>query len=110
MCTDEQHREKMAALERINKSLETLINGRRVIDQTYMVSDTQGFILDYKDRKHLYIYSVNAIVIDLKSLGTLSVTAKTWTSFDYEEGFSVFTSGTTNPVSVLIRATDEVIA
>lgn len=110
MCSDEQHRQKMAALERINKNLEILINGRRPLEQTYAVSDTQGFILDYKNRKHLYIYSLNAITLDLKDLGTLSIPAKTWTGLDYEQGTKLFTSGTATPVNIRIRATDEAVA
>lgn len=111
MCSDEQHRQKIAALERINKNLELLISGRRPLEQTYSISDSQGVILDYKNRKHLYIYSQTSITLIIDQIiGNISISAKIWTNIDYEQGTKIFTSGTAAPINVQIRATDEVIA
>ncbi len=110
MCTDEQHAQKMALLQRIDLHLETLIRGRKPQGRTHMISDTQGFFLDYQDRRHLYLYSETALTLNLQNYGTLPVPAKAWTNIDYPEGLQVFTSGTPTPVPISLRATDEVIA
>lgn len=110
MCTDEQHQEKLAALKRIETLLVLSIKGRQAIDRNYSVSDTQGFVLDYQDRKHLYIYSSAAITLVIQNIGTVAVSANAWTNLDFREGIKLFTNGTANPVNVLVRATDEVIA
>jgi hypothetical protein len=110
VCSDEQHRQNIAALKRIETLLETLIKGRPAIDRNENISNTQGFVLDYKDRKRLYIFSSIAIVLDLKALGTYAVAANTWTPINFEEGFKLFTVGTTNLVAVVVRATDDMVA
>ncbi len=100
----------MTILGSIEKLLKQRVNGRPAIDQMYSISDTQGFHLDYKGRKHLFIWSNAAITLSLGVLGSYSITQNVWTVLDFEADFKLFTSGTTNPVNVLIRATDEGVA
>lgn len=81
------------------------------IDQYYAVSATQGFFLDFKGRRHLYLFSPSALTLVLPDIGgTLSITANTWNEISYHPGLQIFaTSATTTPVLVLVRATDETL-
>lgn len=110
MCTDEQHKQKMAALERIEKLLAIKITGREPRNHTISISDIQGYVLDYQDRKHLYLFSTAALFLNLGELGILSIAANTWTLIDFKPGFKLFTSGQATPINLFVRATDEVIA
>lgn len=109
MCSDEQHKEHMAALARIEKALDTLICGRIPQSQSYSISDTQGFHLSHKDRKHVFIYTNTPITLKLDN-NTFPVFVQTWTNLDFiAEGSKLFTIGTASPVSVSVCCTDEMI-
>lgn len=112
MCTDEQHNQKMAVLKRIDQALNILIAGRPPIDRTYNISNVKGFMLDYRNRKHVYVWTAAmGLSLNLGALGTLALTQYTWTLIDFQEGFEIFaTSGTTTDTAVFVRCTDEVIA
>jgi hypothetical protein len=110
MCTDEQKQADHAKFDEIIRLLKLNVSERPWIDTTYSICDTQGFYLDYKDRKHLYLFSANALTLNLQDIGTLSVSANTWTDISFRQGLRLFTSGTTNPVLVYVRATDETIS
>ncbi len=109
MCSDEQHAQKMAALARIEKNQRILIEGRTPQRQDYSISDTQGFHLDYKNRKHVFIYSDVPLVLQLTS-HTYPVFQQIWTCLDFiEAGFKLFTVGTASPVRIKMCATDDMI-
>lgn len=112
MCTEEQHNQKMAALARIEHALQTLIRGRPALDHIYNISNVKGFQLDYRNRKHVYIWTAaSGLSLDLKDLGILALTQYAWTLIDFHENFEIFaTAATTTDTAVYVRCTDEVIA
>ncbi len=106
MCDADQHAQYMAALARIEQLNTLLIFGRPAIDQFYSVSSTQGFMLDYKNRKHIYIFSPSQITLDLGVLGKFAINANIWTNIDFQQNTEIIS--TSSPIiSVLIRATDD---
>ena len=97
--------ETLRVLKRIARLLD-----REYIDQHHAISDTQSTLfLDYKGRKHLYLFSPSTITLNLHDIGTLAVSANTWTDISFRETLQVFTSGQATPVFVLVRATDDLI-
>lgn len=112
MCTEEQHKQTVAALARIEKLLEQRVRGRPPIDKMYNISATKGFPLNYFNRKHVFLWTAAAsLTLDLKDLGSLAVSPETWTSINFHEGFEIFaTSATTTDTQVFVRCTDETIA
>lgn len=109
MCSDEQHRENLAQLARIEQLLKEHLAGRSVLDQTYYISNSTGFYLDYKNRRHLYLLSAVPLALNLGEQGILFVPASTWTPLDYKEGYELFTINISSKVAVLVRATDSAI-
>lgn len=104
--------EQLAALARIEAQLKTLTSGGHdaaPLDQTYYVSNTQGFFLDYKGRKKLYLFATAAMTLSLADIGTLAVSANTWTDISFRQGLQLFTTNLANPTAVLVRATNEII-
>jgi hypothetical protein len=71
-----------------------------------MVSDSQGFILDFKHRLHVYAYAPTGVTLNLNDLGTLAVTANTWTDISVKPNLKIFTTGQATPVLLHLRATD----
>ncbi len=106
MCDSDQHAQYMAALARIEQQNNLLISGRPAIDQFYSISSTQGMMLDYKNRKHIYIFSSVPITLNLGILGNFTVNASTWTNIDFQQN-SEITSTSSTIISVLVRATDD---
>lgn len=83
---------------------------RSYIDQTYALSNTQSTLfLDYKGRKHLYMFSSVALTLNLYDIGTLAVPANTWTDISFKETIQVFTTNQSALVLVFVRATDDLI-
>ena len=102
--------ELLKALERIEKLLAS--DDERPVDQDYNISATLGFFLDYKGRKHLYLFSPTAFTLLLPDIGgSLSITANTWTDISYRPGLQIFASSAqTSALLVKVRATNVTIA
>lgn len=105
MCTDEQHAEKIAKLEKLIKCLEYV--GPE--DKQVMLSDTVPWTVDYQGRRHLFLFSSISLNLVLQDYGTLTLTANAWTNLGIRQGTQVFTSGQSSAVPLLVRATNEVI-
>lgn len=80
------------------------------IGATYLISDTQGFVLDYRNRLHVYMFATVALTLNLQDIGTFAVAANTWTDISFREHIRLFTSGQATPVPVYIVCADETIA
>ena len=86
------------------------VRRRSHIDQTYQISSSQAYIVDYKQRKHIYIWSPTAISLTIEDYGTGSIPAQQWINIGIRDGCFVtapaVTSGTT---PLMVRCTDEVV-
>lgn len=107
MCTDDQHKEKMALLCLI----EAALRPRPPIDFMVEISDLKFWNVDYQERKHLYFRVTTNVVITLEDYGTLSNPATdTWFNLAIPPGTKLQTSGSgTTTTPIFFRATDEVI-
>ncbi|SRR5579885_1273365 len=106
MCSDEQHNENMAALECIRK----LLTYRQPTDQLIMISDYQGWPMDYKGYKHVFMWSPQAINLNLGDYGTGPIQPQIWVNLGIKTGIKIFTSGQgAAAIPVMLRFTDEII-
>lgn len=79
-------------------------------DATYFIGNTQSNLyLTYRGRKHLYLFSANALTLNLQDIGTLAVPANTWTDISFRENMQVFTTNQVTAVPVYVKATDELL-
>lgn len=101
----------LTVLERIEKLLQPTGGARLAEDQSYLIGNTQSnLFLDYKNRKHLYIYSAVALTLQLNDIGTYSVPATTWTDISFRPNMQIFTTNQATAVMVYVKATDETIS
>ena len=78
------------------------------LDFVYQISSNQPLIVHYMERRHLWLWSANALTLTLEDIGTLSVSANTWTNIGYTEGMRLTPSSSTI-VAVFVRATNETV-
>ena len=102
--------ELLKVLTRIEANTTKLLEGRTPLGHTYFVGNTQSdWYLNYRGRKHLYVFSSTMLTLQLNDIGTLSVSANTWTNVDFKEGIQIFTTNQATALPVWVLATDETI-
>lgn len=97
MCSEET--------EKILRSIEGVVNSG-AINTLYNISTSQPLIVDYKERKHLFLFSHDTVNLTLEDMGTLYIPAGVWVQFDFPTGMRVTPS---NPAAILACATDDLI-
>ncbi len=110
--------EMLTQLRLLNAKMLSLMNGQDIaapIDTSYTIANdgstvTQGFPIDYKRRKHLYVFSPTAFTLNLNEFGNLAIDAQTWTELPYKEGLKLYPTTTLAATNILVRATDETIS
>ena len=105
MCSEEQHRQMMVAM----KEMHELLVGRPPLDSLIMISSTQPYIIDYRTRKHIFLWTATTLTLLLEDLGQVGATQYTWTNIGFSTGMKIYASGVTNPTAVFIRCTDETV-
>jgi len=110
MCSDEQHKEKMEALARIEKALGDIRQNTAIdtpIDQIYMVSATTPYTIDAKGKRHLFLWSATTLTLTLEDLGQITLTQYVWLNATFMQGLRVFASGQTANAAILARCTND---
>lgn len=106
MCDEKTTQAQLKSLEAIEECLKNFI--RKPIDTMIELSATKPYVIDYRDRKYIFLYSTNALTLTLEDVGTLSISANVWTNLCFPDGLRVFASNESTTVPVLIRCTDEI--
>ncbi len=99
-------------LQHLNTNLHTIIEGRPPIFSAVQLSSTMPYIIDYKERKHVYIWlPSSALALSFEDYGSGTVQAQVWVNLGLPEGIRVFaTNQTSGTTPLYIKCTDEVIA
>jgi len=103
MCSDEQHQELIAQLKKLAPA------PKEPYFLTVLISDSQGWQMDYRGYRHVYMWLPQALTLNLGEWGTGPVQAQVWISLGIKTGIRIMTSGTTNPVPVILKFSDEVV-
>ena len=77
------------------------------IDGTVSVSSTQPLVLDYKNRKYIFIWSPKTLVCSIEDIGTITILANVWTNISFQEGTRLTPANQTATVAVFIRCTHD---
>ena len=86
------------------------IRRRSHIDQTVQIGALTPYIVDYKQRAHIFIWSPTSISLSIEDYGTGTIPAQIWLNIGIRSGTSIFApSFTTSTTPLMIRCTDEVI-
>ena len=79
-------------------------------DQMYMISATKAYVLDYKERKHLYMWlPTSSLTLSFEDYGSGVVQAQVWVNIGFPQGLQVLAPNNATNVPIFIRCTDEVI-
>lgn len=101
------YQEALRLLSSIEKTNRDAAYGRDPFNAMVGISATVPIILDYRNRKHILIFSANSLTLTLEDLGTFALSANTWTNISFPPGLRVFASGQVATVYVAIKQTDE---
>lgn len=96
-------------LEQLNYITKTLTEKRDPIDQTIMASNTQPWVVDYRNRKHIFIWFPTAQTIQFDDYGTGPVQAQVWMNIGMPQGTRMFITSATGLTEFMVRCTDETI-
>ena len=84
---------------------------RSHIDQTLQIGANTPFIVDYKQRKHIYIWSPTSISLAIEDYGTGTIPAQQWLNIAIKQGTQITAPAfTTSTTPLMVRWTDEVVA
>lgn len=102
---DEHH----SILCEIRDCLQDMRNAAKIrpnIDKIEQISANNCYILDYKNRYHIFIWSATALTLTLEDLGTLSLSQYVWTNISFTSGMHIFAQGQAALIPVFVRCTD----
>ncbi len=105
MCSDEQHRQTLDALARIERATRKRIPD----DLSILICDTQPWKLDYRGYRHVFMWLPTiALTMDFGEYGTGPVGMQQWFNLGMRAGYDIKTVGQTAPTKIILRFTDEV--
>ena len=94
------------ALTRIDK----LLTPRDPIDTLHMISSSNAYILDYRERKHIYFWLPStALTLSFGDYGSGLVQAQVWTNIGFPAAVPVLATGQVANTPIFVKCTDEVI-
>jgi hypothetical protein len=94
---------------KILEDLKELIQGRPPIDDHVAISSVKPWEVDYRERKHIFIWLPVAQTLSFEEFGTGLVPAQTWINLGMPTGTRVYASGSSSLIDMMIRCTDEEI-
>lgn len=101
--------ERLVTLETLMAKLVALqIEARKPINDIAQISSTRPYTLDYKGRKHVFVYATSPLSLTIPGLGSYVLPSAEWTNLPFQEGAKI-TCSETSDQRLLIRCTDEVI-
>lgn len=74
--------------------------------QTYNISSSTPYVVDYKNRKHVFVFVSANVTVTAPEIGTLTLVAGNWYNFSYIESTRFFAS-TTTISQLYVKCTDE---
>ncbi len=103
-----RHHEKLDTLKQIERLL-LAATKYPPIDQTVQFSATQPYIVDYKERRHIYVWLPVAQAVSMEDYGSGTLLAQVWINLGLQEGTRIFATGSSTTVPMIVRCSDEVI-
>lgn len=100
--------EEITLLQRIIKAIEHE-HKRAPIDTTTQISSNKPLVIDFQNRRHLFLWSANTLTLSVEDLGTITVATNTWVNIGFQEGQRLVPTSQATLTPIFIRATDEIV-
>jgi hypothetical protein len=104
MCTEGEHK-----THKLLDTIRELIDGRPPLDDHVVISSVKPWNVDYKERKHVFIWLPTTQTLSFEEYGTGTVQAQVWINLGMPHGIKVLAPSATGTVDMMIRCTDEEI-
>ena len=103
--------QRLATIETLlAKSLKVELQAREPIDQSVYISATRPWIVDYRNRKHVFLWLPStALTLSFEDYGQGVVQAQSWVNLGLPVGIRVFAPNQSSDTQILLRFTDELI-
>lgn len=103
--------QRLATIEKLlAKTLKVELEKREPIDQTVYISATRWWAVDYRNRKHCFLWIPgNALTLSFEDYGQGVVQPQSWVNLGLPVGIRMFALGAATDTQILLRFTDEPI-
>lgn len=105
----EQLSTSLAALSTIVRELKEVIVGRPDLDRQWPISSSFQYILDYRERFFVFLFSPVALSLSAEDYGTIGVPPNTWVQLPFPQSTRIFAVGQVAQVVIQVRCTDRLI-
>lgn len=87
------------------------VQARLPIDFPIQLSATMPWSVDYKNRKHVFLWLPSSQTLSFEDYGTGVVQAQIWVNLGMPNGLKVYAPSvpSASPIYAMIRCTDEII-
>lgn len=102
MCTEGEHK-----THKLLEDLKTIIEGRPPIDEHVSISSVKPWNVDYKERKHIFIWLPTTQTLSFEEFGSGPVQAQVWVNLGMPAGTRVLAPNSSSLIDMMIRCTDE---
>jgi hypothetical protein len=110
--------ELTALCERLDRLLATLEKPEKApglgdppIFDTFLISATHPWVVDYRNRRYLYLYSQNALTLSMDGGEfTINLPANDWVQFQFNPGIRFVATNQATPVPVFVQFTNDTVS
>jgi len=101
--------ERFVAIElMLAKLVEGMLQAHQPINYVVNVSSSSPYIVDFKGRKHVFVYGTSSANLTIDTVGAFTMPAATWTNLSFEQGTRIVNDSSTF-VPLYVRCTDEAV-
>lgn len=94
-------------LQTIVRELKEIIVGRPDLDTQVPISSTVPYIINYRERLKVYLYSPIAMTLTVEDFGAISVPGSTWIDISFQQGVRLVSNLTAQNL-ILVRCSDNI--
>lgn len=103
------HGPVLNAIHQALRDLHETVKGRSDLNQIHQISSSIPYVVDFRDRYHILVWSPNTLTLTLEDLGTMTLTQYTWTNISFNTGMKIYAQGQSTLVPIFIRCTDHTV-
>lgn len=112
MCKEETQEKQTQVLHDILKLLKHREeHAADPISDSVLLSATRPWLVDYRERKHIYFWSASGQILTIEDYGNFVVPAENWTLFDMPNSMRVTAPNVTgnSTITLFVKWTDELL-
>lgn len=110
MCKEEHQLEQLNLLHNIASLLKHREeHAADPISGTVLLSASRPWLVDYRERKHIYLWSATGESLTIEDYGNFVVPAENWILFDMPNSMRITAPEESDPITLFVKWTDELL-